>query len=325
MPRVYHIASLKEKLLKGDVGALGSAITLIESTLKSHRILASQLIDELLLHTGNSLRIGITGVPGVGKSTFIETFGMYLVEQGKKVAVLAIDPSSVLNKGSILGDKTRMERLSVHPHAFIRPTASGGSLGGVAYRTREVMLLCEAAGFDVIMVETVGVGQSEVEVSQLTDFFLLLMLAGAGDELQGIKRGIMEIADGLVITKADNDNLDKAKVARSAYSRALHFLPPKQSGWTPKVITCSAYTGHGIGESWNLIEKFVRQQSTNNYFEKRRQEQNLFAFQRLLNEELKQYFLSNTHLLKKLSSLEQQVTEGKLSPYSAVEKLISHL
>ena len=250
------IQLLKEGLLKGDIASLSRAITLIESTHPKHQALAAQLLDQVLPYSGKAMRIGITGVPGVGKSTFIESFGMHLIGLGKKVAVLAIDPSSNISKGSILGDKTRMEQLSVAPNAFIRPSAAAGSLGGLTYKTREASLLCEAAGFDIIIIETVGVGQSETEVRNICDFFLLLMLAGAGDELQGIKRGIMEMADGLVITKADGNNVQKAKSARSEYARALHFLPPAASGWHPEVSLCSSIDGTGIEAAYAMIENF---------------------------------------------------------------------
>ncbi|RYZ42943.1 MAG: methylmalonyl Co-A mutase-associated GTPase MeaB [Sphingobacteriales bacterium] len=266
----HNIPQYIDGLEQGNIAMLSRAITLIESTRAEHQELAAQLIDAILPLTGKSTRVGITGVPGVGKSTFIEAFGMQLIEQGKKIAVLAIDPSSSISKGSILGDKTRMEKLSVHPQAFIRPSAASGSLGGVTYKTREATLLCEAAGFDTIIIETVGVGQSETEVSHITDFFLLLMLAGAGDELQGIKRGIMEMADGLAITKADGTNTDKAKAARSEYARALHFLPPHPSGWIPEVKVCSSYDNTGIETVTEMIDKYVHHQKANGYFERKR-------------------------------------------------------
>lgn len=259
MSRLLSIQEYITGLKAGNIAVLSKAITLIESSKLEHKQLAQELIDAILPFAGKSVRIGITGVPGVGKSTFIESFGMHLIAEGKKVAVLAIDPSSSISKGSILGDKTRMEKLSIHPNAFIRPSASSGSLGGVTYKTHEATLLCEAAGFDTIIIETVGVGQSETEVSTITDFFLLLMLAGAGDELQGIKRGIMEMADGIAITKADGANATKAKGARAEYANALHFLPPSESGWIPEVKTCSSYEGIGINEIHEMIEKFVHQ------------------------------------------------------------------
>ena len=239
-------------IVQGNRVVLGQAITLIESSLADDQILAGQLLEAILNKTGNAIRIGITGVPGVGKSTLIEALGNHIITLGKKIAVLTVDPSSQLTKGSILGDKTRMEDLSKNPMAFIRPSASGSVLGGVANKTREVMLLCEASGYDVIIIETVGVGQSEVEVKSMTDFFLLLMLAGAGDELQGIKKGIMEMADGLAITKADGDNIQQATAAQSEYQHALHLYPTPASGWNPNVLTCSALTGTGIDEIWKM-------------------------------------------------------------------------
>lgn len=321
MRHKLHIPDYIAGLKQGSIATLSRAITLVESTRAEHQQLAAELIDAILPLTGNAVRIGITGVPGVGKSTFIESFGMHLIGKGKKVAVLAIDPSSSISKGSILGDKTRMEQLSVHPSAFIRPSAASGSLGGVTYKTREATLLCEAAGFDTIIIETVGVGQSETEVSHITDFFLLLMLAGAGDELQGIKRGIMEMADGLVITKADGQNIDKAKMARGEYARALHFLPPHPSGWIPEVKICSSYEHSGIAEVDAMIEKYIQHQTANHYLVQKRKEQNLFAFQRLLNEQLRQVLFSRPGLKEQILQLEQDISAGHTSPYSAVRKV----
>lgn len=322
MSRLLTIQEYVTGLRAGDIAVLSKAITLIESSKLEHKQLAQELIDAILPFTGKSVRIGITGVPGVGKSTFIESFGMHLINEGKKVVVLAIDPSSSISKGSILGDKTRMEKLSIHPNAFIRPSASSGSLGGVTYKTHEATLLCEAAGFDTIIIETVGVGQSETEVSTISDFFLLLMLAGAGDELQGIKRGIMEMADGVAITKADGANAAKAKGARAEYANALHFLPPNESGWIPEVKTCSSYEGIGINEIHEMIEKFVQYQTTKGFFDSKRKEQNLFAFRRLLDEQLKNNFLAQKAVMEKMKQLEQDVLIGSISPYSAVYKLL---
>jgi LAO/AO transport system kinase len=324
MSSKFTVAEYQNGLQRGNIAMLSRAITLIESTRDEDKKLASALIDAILPQTGKSIRIGITGVPGVGKSTFIEAFGMQLLAEGKKVAVLAIDPSSSISRGSILGDKTRMEQLSVQKNAFIRPSASSGSLGGVTYKTHETILLCEAAGFDAIIIETVGVGQSETEVSHICDFFLLLMLAGAGDELQGIKRGIMELADGVVITKADSGNAAKAKAARSEYARALHFLPPTPSGWIPQVKVCSAYENQGIKEVWEMIEQFHLQQSTNGYFIQNRKNQNVFAFQRLLQEQLRNIFLGKAGLKEKIVELEQQIGQGIISPYSAVERVMEY-
>ncbi|HLC82834.1 MAG TPA: methylmalonyl Co-A mutase-associated GTPase MeaB [Bacteroidia bacterium] len=321
MSTLLSISDYISGLRTGNIAILSKAITLIESTNAEHKKLAQQLIDEILPFTGNSIRIGITGVPGVGKSTFIESFGMLLIGQGKKIAVLAIDPSSNISKGSILGDKTRMEKLSVHSNAFIRPSASGGSLGGLTYKTREATLLCEAAGFDTIIIETVGVGQSETEVSTICDFFLLLMLAGAGDELQGIKRGIMEMADGVAITKADGANETKAKAARAEFANALHFLPPHISGWIPEVKACSAINNTGIEEVWKMIEKYVQHQKTKGAFKAKRTEQNAFAFRRLLDEQLRLLLSTKPGLAEKIDQLEQKVSAGELSPYSAVKGL----
>lgn len=325
MPKLLHIQDYIAGLKAGNIAVLSRAITLIESTRPEHQLLATSLIDAILPLTGSSVRIGITGVPGVGKSTFIESFGMHCIQEGKKVAVLAIDPSSSLSKGSILGDKTRMEQLSVHPDAFIRPSAAAGSLGGITYKTREATLLCEAAGFDTIIIETVGVGQSETEVSQITDFFLLLMLAGAGDELQGIKRGIMEMADGLIITKADGNNINKAKSARTEYARALHFLPPSPSGWIPQVMISSSYENSGIGEVVQMISKFVQHQTLNGYFLKRRKEQNQQAFQRLLQEYLNRHFLLKPEIRERIKNLELAIYSGETTPYSAVQQLASFI
>ena len=322
MSSTFSVEAYKNALAQGDIAMLSRAITLIESTRDSDKLKAAQLIDAILPATGNSIRIGVTGVPGVGKSTFIESFGLHLLALGKKVAVLAIDPSSTLSKGSILGDKTRMEHLSVHPNAFIRPSASSGSLGGVTYKTQETILLCEAAGFDTIIIETVGVGQSETEVSHICDFFLLLMLAGAGDELQGIKRGIMELADGLVITKADGANTAKAKLARSEYARALHFLPATASGWIPEVKVCSAYENQGIEEVWSMVQKHYEHQMLKGYFHLNRKNQNVFAFQRLLQEHLRYLFLRQDGFKEKIAALEAQIAAAQLSPYSALAQLI---
>lgn len=321
MPPKLSIQDYLDGLQSGNIATLSRAITLIESRRAEHQQLAARLMDEVLPLTGSSVRIGITGVPGVGKSTFIEAFGMHLIGQGKKVAVLAIDPSSSISKGSILGDKTRMEQLSVHPHAYIRPSAASGSLGGLTYKTREATLLCEAAGFDTIIIETVGVGQSETEVSHITDFFLLLMLAGAGDELQGIKRGIMEMADGLAITKADGHNMDKAKAARSEYARALHFLPPHPSGWIPEVKICSSYDQSGISEIGEMIGRYLQHQQANGYFNRKRDEQNLYAFRRLLNEQLLQVLYARPRLKEDMDRLQEDILHNRISPYSAVTQL----
>lgn len=309
-------------LRAGNISQLSRAITLTESRRAEDQQLSMALIDMALPYSGNSVRIGITGVPGVGKSTFIDAFGMKLIEKDAKVAVLAIDPSSSIGKGSILGDKTRMERLSVHPNSFIRPSATWGHLGGLTYKTKEAIILCEAADYQYILVETVGVGQSETEVSQLTDFFLLLMLTGAGDELQGIKRGIMEMADALLIHKADGDNLEKAKLARTEYARALHFLPPKTSGWSPKTLMASALSGEGIDEVVAVVEQFVTHQKNNGYFEQRRREQNRYAFQKLLQEGIMNDTFQNPKMKQLITQSEDAVVAQTQSPYSAVLNIL---
>jgi LAO/AO transport system kinase len=310
--RQYH-----EGILAGDRILLAKAITLIESTLPEDQRMASELLDSLLPHTGNALRIGITGVPGVGKSSFIEVFGAHVTNAGKKIAVLTVDPSSQVTKGSILGDKTRMQDLSKNPNAFIRPSATASVLGGVAAKTREAMLLCEAAGFDVIIIETVGVGQSEVAVRNMVDFFLLLMLAGAGDELQGIKKGIVEMADALVVTKADGDNINRAKEAQSEYQHALHLLPASRSGWTPQVLMCSAMEQNGITEIWKMILDFKTQTTHSGYFEKTRQAQNITWFQEYFEKLLKSDYLRFEHLRKTMTDLKDSVATANRSPQQA--------
>src|SRR5664280_1126943 len=270
----YSADEFVSGILSGNRIILSQAITLVESSLHEHHETAQVIIEKCLPFSSRSIRIGITGVPGAGKSTFIETLGLHILSEKRKVAVLTIDPSSERSKGSILGDKTRMEQLSIRPEAFIRPSPSTGTLGGVARKTRETIILCEAAGFDTILVETVGVGQSETAVHSMVDFFLLLMLAGAGDELQGIKRGIIEMADAIFINKADGDNISKANLAKSEYANALHLFPPPESGWIPIVATCSARTHDGITKVWDTIEDFSSFTTNNGFFEGRRMEQN---------------------------------------------------
>jgi len=316
------IFTLIAKLLEGDVPSLSKAITLIESTNLKHQEQAHEIIQSCLPHANKSVRIGITGVPGVGKSTFIEAFGMYLTSIGKKVAVLAIDPSSSISKGSILGDKTRMEDLVKNPNAFIRPSASGTSLGGVSRKTRESIILCEAAGFDTILIETVGVGQSETAVHSMTDFFLLLNLAGAGDELQGIKRGIMEMADAVIINKADGDNLDRARNAKLDVNRGLQLFPIKDSKWKPKVLLASAYYKQGIAEVWDLIESYVKLTKENLYFEQHRNEQNTYWLKETINEQLLQNFYQNETIAEALSLNGQEVITHKKSPFMAAMELL---
>ena len=316
------IDSLAQGVLSGDRVAMGQAITLIESNLESDQQPATKLVEKLLPKSGNALRIGITGVPGVGKSTFIETFGKYLVNQGKKLAVLTIDPSSPLTKGSILGDKTRMEELSKHPSAFVRPSSSGQSTGGVAHKTREAIFLCEAAGYNVIIVETIGVGQSEIAVSNMVDFFLLLMLTGAGDELQGMKKGIMEIADAIVITKADGNNLKNAVEAQGMYQQGLHLFPPSESGWHPTVLTSSSLTGNGIEEIWKVITKHYDLVKSSGYLLKNRSKQNVAwfhdRFMQLLNKDLKQF--KEIEIAQK--KLETEVSNSTTSSESAARQLL---
>ncbi|GAA4465841.1 methylmalonyl Co-A mutase-associated GTPase MeaB [Nibrella saemangeumensis] len=308
-------------ILAGDRLVLSRAITLVESRLSSDQALARQVLELLLPYTGKSVRVGITGVPGVGKSTFIEAFGKHLTGQGKKLAVLAVDPTSQRSGGSLLGDKTRMETLSVDPLAYIRPSPAGDSLGGVAHRTRETMLLCEAAGFEVILVETVGVGQSETLVHGMVDFFLLLMLAGAGDELQGMKRGIMELADALAITKADSDNQAAAKRAKVEYQNALHLFPPTGTGWFPPVMTCSALTGEGIESVWNTIQEHQTLTTQNGHRTRRRQAQNIEWLHSYIRQQLEMHFYNQPGIRERLASVEEQVRTGTLLPIQAADSL----
>lgn len=318
-----NISSLTEGILQGNRIILGQAITIIESNLEDDRKLSAELLEKIIHVTGNSIRIGITGVPGVGKSTFIEKFGQHIIEQGKKLAVLTVDPSSQLSKGSILGDKTRMEDLSKNKDAFIRPSPSGNVLGGIANRTDEVILLCEAAGFDVILIETVGVGQSEVNVKNITDFFLLLILAGAGDELQGIKKGVTEMADAIVITKADGDNLKPAVAAMSYYQQGLQFLSSTSSGWVPKVLIASAQTGQGIDEVWKMILSYQEQTTASGFFANNRSQQNVVRFKNYFEKMLFADVTQSKKLQREFSNLEKQVAEKKISAHAAAEKLLS--
>ena len=301
---------LFKEILKGNKVALAKGITLLESSLETDIISSQELISDCLPHSGDSIRIGITGVPGVGKSTFIETFGKILTEKGKKVAVLAIDPTSEKTHGSILGDKSRMNKLAVDENAFIRPSPSSGTLGGVSSKTRDSIILCEAAGFDVILIETVGVGQSETIVNTICDFFLLLMLAGAGDELQGIKRGIMELADMLVITKADGDNLQKANNAKQEYQMALHLFPASENGWTPKVSVCSALEDTGIKDIWETISTYNQQMISNNYKDENRKKQDVYWLHHIIKEELGNKKYNSLILEGKLDELETKLKKG---------------
>lgn len=313
---------LVDGILSGDISALSRAITLVESTNTSHLAKANEVINACLPYANKSVRIGITGVPGVGKSTFIEAFGKYLTSLGKKVAVLAVDPSSTISHGSILGDKTRMEELVKDANAYIRPSASGETLGGVARKTREAITLCEACGFDTILIETVGVGQSETAVHSMVDFFLLLKISGAGDELQGIKRGIMEMADAIVINKADGDNIKKANLAKVEFNRALHLFPPKKSGWTPTTSTCSSITHEGIPEVWKTIEKFLEHTKENNYFFEKRAAQNHYWMLETINEQLKTNFYNHKEIQKLLDSTKKAVQNGEISPFAAAQLLL---
>lgn len=304
--------------------SLAKAITLVESKRADHREEAQQLLEKILPYSGHSIRIGITGVPGVGKSTFIEAFGLHLIKQGKKVAVLAVDPSSPLAGGSILGDKTRMEELSRQERAFIRPSPSEGSLGGVAHKTRETMLLCEAAGYDVIIVETVGVGQSEYEVASMVDFFLVLMLPNAGDELQGIKKGILELADALVINKADGDNIHQARQAQQHYQNAFHLLK-ENDFWTPRVLSCSALEHQHIDTVWDMILEYQKNATEKNHFQQKRQQQNSQWMKKLLHEMI-DLRLSQNEAVRQLSQkLEQDVIQGNCTPYAAARQIMEKL
>jgi LAO/AO transport system kinase len=349
LPPYLPTSQLIDGILSGNRTLLAKAITLVESNRPEHQQQAQEIIAECLRHSksevrstklelevrstkdevisgirypASGIRIGITGVPGVGKSTFIEALGKHLTARGHKLAVLAVDPSSTISKGSILGDKTRMESLAVDPNAFIRPSPSAGSLGGVARKTRETIYLCEAAGFDVIFVETVGVGQSETVVKSMVDFFLLLMLAGAGDELQGIKRGIIEMADAVIINKADGDNIARAKIAFNEYTNALHLFPPAPTGWIPAVGTCSARTGEGIPHVWEIIRQFCTTMQQKGHFRQNRTDQNQLVFQQAIEEKLKEQFYNNKAIRKQILELEKKIREGTLNPYQAANSIL---
>ena len=312
-----------EGILKGDTSILGQAVTLVESTHPAHQQVAQEVIERCLPHSGNSVRIGISGVPGAGKSTSIDEFGIHVLkEYGGKLAVLAIDPSSERTKGSILGDKTRMEKLSVHPDSFIRPSPSAGSLGGVARKTRETIILCEAAGYDKIFVETVGVGQSETACHSMVDFFLLIQLAGTGDELQGIKRGIMEMADGIVINKCDGNNVDKCQLAATQFRNALHLFPMPESGWTPQVLTYSGFYGYGIKEVWDMIFQYIDFVKASGYFEHRRNEQSKYWMYESINEQLRNSFFQNPTISDMLLAEEKSVLDGQKTSFVAAKQLL---
>ncbi|KAA1245665.1 methylmalonyl Co-A mutase-associated GTPase MeaB [Aquimarina sp. RZ0] len=317
------VAPIFKNIIAKNTTGLSKGITLVESTQKGHRLKAQQLIEQCLPYANNSIRIGITGVPGVGKSTFIEALGTLLIQKGKKVAVLAVDPSSTISGGSILGDKTRMESLVRSPNAFIRPSPSGSSLGGVAQKTRESIILCEAAGFDIIIIETVGVGQSETAVHGMVDFFLLLKLAGAGDELQGIKRGIIEMADAIVINKADGDNLMRAREAKNQFRKALHLYPLTESNWFPEVLTSSALEGIGIENTWNMILKYLDITSKNGFFEQNRVQQNKFWLLQTIEEQLKDSFYNHPAIKEALNEQIKNILQNKTTPFAAATYLLS--
>ena len=318
----YSVDEFAEGILAGNITMLSQAVTLVESSKPEHQAMAQAIIEKCLPYSGSSIRVGITGVPGAGKSTSIDAFGMYLVEKGHKLAVLAIDPSSERTKGSILGDKTRMEKLSVQPNAFIRPSPSAGSLGGVARKTRETIILCEAAGFDYIFVETVGVGQSETAVHSMVDFFLLIQLAGTGDELQGIKRGIMEMADGIVINKADGDNIEKAKMAQTQLRNALHLFPLPESEWSPEVLTYSGYYALGIDEVWDMVHRYIEFVQQNGYFDIRRNKQSKFWMYETINERLRNDFYQNAEIEKLMPLLENEVLSARKSSFVAAKEAL---
>lgn len=320
--RIFTVSQYVDDILSGSITRLSQAVTLVESTLPKDRDKAQAIIEACLPHAGNSMRIGITGVPGSGKSTSIDAFGMSLVKQGRKLAVLAIDPTSEVSRGSILGDKTRMESLSRETNAFIRPSPAGDSLGGVARKTRETIVLCEAAGFDTIFVETVGVGQSETAVHSMVDFFLLIQLAGTGDELQGIKRGIMEMADGIVINKADGDNIDKANLAASHYRNALHLFPATESGWQPKVLTYSGYYGIGIKEIFDMIDQYRQYTVHTGYFDLKRQRQTKWWLYEAVNDALAKSFYGSPEVKAIAKEVECTILTDRMTPFVGAAKML---
>lgn len=320
--RELTVADYVDGIVKGDITILSRAVTLVESVRPEHQAVAQEVIEKCLPYSGHSIRVGISGVPGAGKSTSIDVFGLHVLAKGGKLAVLAIDPSSERSKGSILGDKTRMEQLSVHPASFIRPSPSAGSLGGVARKTRETIILCEAAGFDKIFVETVGVGQSETAVHSMVDFFLLIQLAGTGDELQGIKRGIMEMADGIVINKADGSNIEKAKLAAAQFRNALHLFPAPESGWTPQVLTYSGFYNLGVKEIWDMVYEYIDFVKANGYFDFRRNEQSKYWMYESINEQLRDSFYHHPRIEAMLQGQEQKVLAGNLTSFIAAKGLL---
>jgi LAO/AO transport system kinase len=318
----YTPAEFVAGIRQGNITILSQAVTLVESSKYEHQQVAQEVIEKCLPYSGKSVRVGITGVPGAGKSTSIDAFGTYMIERGHKLAVLAIDPSSERSKGSILGDKTRMEELSREKDAFIRPSPSAGSLGGVARKTRETIVLCEAAGFNTIFVETVGVGQSETAVHSMVDFFLLIQLAGTGDELQGIKRGIMEMADGIVINKADGDNINKALLAANQFRNALRLFPAPDSGWTPQALTYSGYYKTGIKEIWNMIDEYIAFTKNNGYFDLKRNNQSTYWMYESINETLRDTFYHNPAIISKLKESERQVLNNEISSFIAAKRMM---
>lgn len=319
----YSVNEYVDGILEGNITLLSQAITLVESNRKEHFELARKITEACLPHGRDSIRIGITGVPGAGKSTFIETLGKKVTAMGRKLAVLAIDPSSEKSHGSILGDKTRMEALAGDPMAFIRPSPSAGSLGGVARKTRESIILCEAAGFNTIFVETVGVGQSETMVHSMVDFFLLLMISGAGDELQGIKRGIMEMADAIIINKADGNNIHRAEMTRTEFNNALSLFPPSESGWKPRVLTCSALEVRGIDEIWNTVSEQIEHTKANGFFTEKRKKQSVIRMHDTILENLKSSFYNNPRIRAMIPRLEADLYNGKITSYSAAAELLN--
>ena len=320
--KILSIDDYLNGILEGNITILSQAVTLIESNKPEHQAVAQEIIIKCLPHAGKSIRLGITGVPGAGKSTFIESLGKHITSLGGKLAVLAIDPSSERSKGSILGDKTRMEELSSDPNAYIRPSPSAGSLGGVARKTREIIVLCEAAGFNTIFIETVGVGQSETVVHSMVDFFLLIQIAGAGDELQGIKRGIMEMADTIVINKADGDNLERAQLAAAQFRSALHLFPPTGSGWNPPVLTCSALENKGVSQVWDTVNEYAGLTKENGYYQNRRHDQAKYWMYETINESLRNSFYYNPKIRHKLAAYEQLVLTNGMSSFVAAHDLL---
>ncbi len=322
--KIPSVKKFISEILAGNITFLSRAITLIESTNKEHQEKANIILEKCLPYANKSIRIGITGVPGVGKSTFIEVFGKHLTNNGRKVAVLAVDPSSSINRGSILGDKTRMEELVNDQNAFIRPSPSGNSLGGVAQKTRESIILCEAAGFNTIIIETVGVGQSETMVHSMVDFFLLLKIAGAGDELQGIKRGIIEMADAIVINKSDGENIKNTKIAKIEFNRALHLYPPKENGWQPKILTASALKNKGIDTVLDMIEEYISLAKKNKFFNIKRNNQNTFWLQSTIQQSLYDSFFKNNNISNALQEEIDLLKNGKTTPFTSAKKLLKY-